>query len=351
MFLRIRTTNKNIQDISGPMIPVAQSHKVLIHSPETGIVAFHSSPYPVHVQGGAIDIFGSRKFAAPVISPVAGEVVLIDKSKVGKSRHFESPPYDYIIAVKSEGVCARILHVEPEVEVGDIIEVSERLGSYIRTPLLPFWSYPHAHVEVKDCKDVAHPLDSFPLEPIVKGKFRGSQCTDFTSFSGKVKSFTPDYILVSPSIDIFGSVGNFHGIAVSVGNEMGLLDAQTPWNAYGGVILGENSNVKVGDKVKFGSVLLGMVERITGSLATYVLGGELGDGIDRYSKGLLYKDVGRFNVPHKRIKVNGEVFLGISTGLFLEEERSVRLVPLKPMEGSFFKEGDELEVELEGGEN
>ena len=79
------------------------------------------------------------------------------------------------------------------------------------------------------------------------------------------------------------------------------------------------------------------------------MGGELGDGIDRYSKGLLYKDVGRFNVPYKRIKVNGEVFLGISTGLFLYEERSVRLVPLKPLETEF-EEGEEVMVELDVGE-
>jgi hypothetical protein len=80
-------------------------------------------------------------------------------------------------------------------------------------------------------------------------------------------------------------------------------------------------------------------------LTDILLGGELGDGIDRYSKGLLYKDVGRFNVPYKRIKVNGEIFLGISTGLFLYEEKSVRLVPLKPLEKEF-EEGEELIVEL-----
>jgi hypothetical protein len=309
-------------------------------------LAFHSSPYPSHVQGGAVDIFGSREFGAPVISPVAGEVTLIDKSNVGKSRHFESPPHDYIIAIKSQGICARILHVEPEVEVGDTIEVSERLGGYIRTPLLPFWSYPHAHVEVKDCKDVEHPQETFPVEPIVKGNYKGPKNKDLTSFSGKVKLFTPNYILISPSINFFGRIGDFHGIAVAVGNEMGLLDAQTPWNAYGGVIIGEDSEVKAGDEVKFGSVLLGKVERITGSLATYVLGGELGDGIDRYSKGLLYKDVGRFNVPHKRIKVNGEIFLGISTGLFLTKTKEVRLVPVRPMEGEV-EVGEVLEVELD----
>jgi hypothetical protein len=331
------------------MIPVASAKGVNLHSPQSGIVAFHSSPYPVHVQGGALDIFTGREFGVTTICPVSGKVNMIDKSKVGISRHL-SEPYDYIISIEVEDVCVRLLHIEPWVKVGDSLEVGDSIGRYIRTPLLPFWSYPHIHCEIKDCKDTQSPLDAFPLAPKVTGKYHGSQEKDFNSFTGKVKLFTPNYILISPSIDIFGKVGTFHGIAVSVGNEMGILDAQSPWNAYGGVILGEDSEVKVGDEVRFGKVLLGKVERLTGCMATYVLGDELGDGIDRYSKGLLYKDVGRFNVPYKRIKVNGEVFLGISTGLFLFEERSVRLVPLKPLEEEF-EEGDKVTVELDCNNN
>jgi hypothetical protein len=331
------------------MIPVASAEGVTLLSPSSGIVAFHSSPYPVHVQGGAVDIFTGREFNVPAISPVSGKVNMIDKSKVGVPRHFKSDPHDYIISLEVEDVCVRLLHVEPSVEVGDFVEVGDEIGKYIRTPLLPFWSYPHAHCEVKDCKDTQSPLDAFPLTPEVKGRYKGAEKKAFSSFSAKVKLFTSNYILVTPELDMHGKVGNFHGIAVSVGTKMGILDAQTPWNAYGGVILGERSDVKIGDEVRFGEVLLGKVERIMGNYASYVLGGELGDGIDRYSKGLLYKDVGRFNVPYKRIKVNDEVYLGISTGLFLHEDFDVRLVPLRPLEKEM-EIGEELNVELSNEE-
>jgi hypothetical protein len=331
------------------MIPFAYARGVTLYSPQNGIVAFHSSPYPVHVQGGAVDIFTGMDFGVKALSPVSGKVKMIDKSKVGIPRHFKSDPHDFIISLEVRNICVRLLHIEPEVEVGDFVEVGEEIGRYIRTPLLPFWSYPHAHCEIKDCKDTQSPLDAFPLTPIVKGEYQGSKKKDFSYFNAKIKLFTPNYILVTPEYDLFGKVGHFHGIAVSVGTEMGILDAQTPWNAYGGVILGENSQIKIGAEVRFGKILLGTVERITGNFASYVLGGELGDGIDRYSKGLLYKDVGRFNVPYKRIKVNGEVFLGISTGLFLSENQDVRLVPLKPLEKEI-EVGEELKVELAFGE-
>ncbi len=327
------------------MIPIAKSHRITIYSPSLAIIAFHSSPYPSHVQGGAVDIFGSREFNTPVISPVCGEVTLIDKSKVGKSRYFDSQPFDYIIAIKNEGVCVRILHVEPEVEIGDSIEISDRLGSYIRTPLLPFWSYPHAHVEIKDCKNCESPLNAFPLNLIGSGELKGSPERDFDTIDAEVILSTENYIITAPTIDVHAIIGNYWGVAVEVGEEFALLDGQFPWNCYGGLVLTDDSKVRKGHTVKFGNVTLGRVVRRRGTLATYAMGGELGDGIDRYSKGLLFKNVERFNVPNKRIKVNGELFLGISTGLSLQENRTLKLVPIKPLE-QIYEKGQKVTIDF-----
>jgi hypothetical protein len=137
--------------------------------------------------------------------------------------------------------------------------------------------------------------------------------------------------MVAPKKNLFGTIGKYHGLAVNVNEEFALLDAQAPWNCYGGLLLPEDSRISLGDDVRLGGIQLGKVVRIRGNFATYAMGGELGDGIDRYSKGLLYKDVNRFNVPRKRIEVNGEVFLGISTSLSLTENRTLKLVPVEPV--------------------
>jgi hypothetical protein len=301
------------------------------------------------VQGGAIDIFGSREFGARVLSPIFGEVIIIDKSKVGIARHFKAEPFDYIIVIKNNDVCIRILHVEPEIKVGDVVEVGDIIGKYIHTPLLPFWSYPHAHVEVKDCDDSLTPLNAYPQKRLGGGIFHGNPAKEYVTIEGKVQLSTDNYIIVTPKNDIFGSVGPYWGVAVEVGDEFGLLDAQTPWNCYGGIALPENSNVGIGFEVKFGGVFIGKVVRIYENMATYARGGELGDGIDRYSKGLLYKDVNRFNVPHKRIMVNKEIFLGISTGLSLAENRTIRLIPRRPLERKY-DIGEHVVIELDCGD-
>jgi hypothetical protein len=328
------------------MIPVACAKGIKVHCPESGMLAFCSSPYPGHVQGGAIDIFGSREFGSSVRSPVSGEVVIIDKSKVGISRYFKSEPYDYITVIRSNDFCVRILHVEPEIELGESITVGDDLGRYIRTPLLPFWSLPHAHLDVKDPSDPVSPQNVFLLERIGDGDFQGEPEFDFTTIKAEVEMANENYVMVEANIDIFGKIGKYFGVAVRIGDELGLLDAQTPWNCYGGVALSANTKVKIGDEVRMGNVLLGNVERIYKNIATYSFGGEVGDGIDRFSKGLLYRDVNRFNAPRKRIRVNGEEFLGFSIGLSLFENRTLRLIPKRPIEDKF-EAGEILNIELD----
>ncbi len=333
------------------MISVAEAEGITIHAPREGIVGFHTSPYPVHVQSGAVDIFPGRDFTAPALSPAFGKVVFIEKNKVGVARHFQADPYDYIIAIEQNGICVRMLHVEPEVNEGDEIDIGDRLGRYLRSPLLPFWSFPHIHAEIKDCSDTKSPLDAYPLDVLGSGEFNGSPEEEFTELEAKVVLATKNYLIVSPLKDIFGNIGQYWGVVAETGNEPALLDGQVPWNCYGGLILSEKSTVSVGEEVRLGEVLLGKVMKRRGNIATYALGGELGDGIDRYSKGLLYKDVGRFNVPYKRIKVNGEVFLGISIGLSLTENRTLKLVPTEPIKKRYGI-GEIITIELDiGGES
>ncbi|UCF07529.1 MAG: hypothetical protein JSW28_07730 [Thermoplasmata archaeon] len=330
------------------MIPVAESQGITIHAPPKGIVGFNTSPYPVHVQGGAVDLFPGSDFSIPVKSPVFGKVTFIEKNKVGIARHFNADPNDYIMAIEQKKTCVRMLHVKPKIGVGEAVEVGDELGTYLRSPLLPFWSYPHIHAEVKDCRDVQSPLNAHPLNLLGSGEFKGAPKTDYVGFEAEVLRASENYLIVLPDMDIFGNIGNYWGVALGVGEEFALLDAQAPWNCYGGLLLPKDSDVREGQEVLFGAVSLGVVVKRKGNYATYAFGGELGDGIDRYSKGLLYKDVGRFNVPYKRIKVNDDIFLGISTSLSLYENRTLKLVPAQPLERSY-EEGEKVSIELDIG--
>jgi hypothetical protein len=328
------------------MIPIATASDVVLHSPEMATVAFSSSPYPVHVQGGAVDIFLGLDFGAPVPSPVSGKVVSVVKNKVGSPRYFEADPYDYNLIIQRAGLYVRIIHCKPEIKVGDVVKPGDTIGEFLRSPLLPFWSRPHIHVEIKRSEKSFGPKNSLSLQMMGEGNFQGEPELDYHSIEGHVISAMRNEVFFSPDVDVFGKVGQYHGVAVQAGGEFGILDAHTPWNCYGGVALALGSKTQVGDEVRLGKVLLGRVERIQDNMALYSLGGEVGDGIRRYSKGLLNWDVNRFNVPRRRIVVNGEEFLGFSTGLSLFENRNLRLIPKMPLKKKY-EVGEHLEIELD----
>lgn len=328
------------------MIPVAAAKDVTVHAPEKTFVAFRSSPYPVHVQGGAVDIFGEGDFDSSAKCPVAGEVISILKRNVGYPRFFDSEPNDYEILLKTQDACVRFLHIEPEIEVEEHVKLGQIIGKFIRSPLLPFWSQPHVHVEIKDLRKISGPQNAFLLERIGEGKLEGELDLEFNIIETMVVLATENYIVVSPDADIFGRMGRYFGVTVGVGGDAGLLDAHAPWNCYGGVALPENSKVEVGDEVRLGKVLLGKVENVYKNIATYSLGGKVGDGVYRFSKGLMYRDVRRFNVPRKRIHVNGEEYLGFSTGLSLFENRTLRLIPEKPLERKY-EMGEKIIIDLD----
>jgi folylpolyglutamate synthase/dihydropteroate synthase len=61
--------------------------------------------------------------------------------------------------------------------------------------------------------------------------------------------------------------------------------------------------------------------------------------------------VGLFTSPHlvsftERIKVNGEEFLGFSTGLSLFKNRTLRIIPKKPLY-RIYKSGEKIKIDLD----
>ncbi len=117
--------------------------------------SLYNSPYVAHDHGHAIDLYTDAGLgpatddelsAAP--SPVAGEVLDI--------RTVRAPPKPYaaendsLVLVDTGDTVARILHVEPTVEIGDTIEIGESLGTLIRAGFFAPWVDNHLHLEFRD---------------------------------------------------------------------------------------------------------------------------------------------------------------------------------------------------------
>jgi hypothetical protein len=100
-----------------------------------------NSPYPAHDAGSAVDLYPGGQ-SAP--SPVAGEVLA--------TRTVRCPPKpyaadrDHLLLVDCGDLVARILHVDPAVEVGDRVAVGEDLGTLVRSGFFGQWVDNHVHL-------------------------------------------------------------------------------------------------------------------------------------------------------------------------------------------------------------
>lgn len=103
--------------------------------------SLYNSPYPAHDDACAIDLYPESNDG---LSPVAGDVV--------ETRTVRAPPKPYahgeefLILIDTGEYVARILHVRPDVEAGDSVEVGDRLGPMIRSGFFAPWVGNHVHL-------------------------------------------------------------------------------------------------------------------------------------------------------------------------------------------------------------
>jgi len=104
-----------------------------------------NSPYAEHDDGRAIDLYPDGETAP---SPVAGTVEAIKRVR--------APPKDYaaeedaMLVIDTGASLARILHVDPAVEMGETIEIGEDLGTLIRAGFFAPWVPNHLHLGFRE---------------------------------------------------------------------------------------------------------------------------------------------------------------------------------------------------------
>jgi hypothetical protein len=103
--------------------------------------SLYNSPYAAHDAGCAIDLYPGDDVA---ISPVAGTVRAVRTVRCPAQPYAVSE--DHLILVDCGTHVARMLHVEPGVDVGDRVEIGDRLGTLIRSGFFGRWVDDHIHL-------------------------------------------------------------------------------------------------------------------------------------------------------------------------------------------------------------
>ncbi len=109
--------------------------------------SLYNSPYPAHDGGCAVDLYRDPDRPAgdeDAPSPVAGEVLEIQSRRVPTKSYAETE--DHVILLDCGAYVARVLHVDPTVEVGDRVERGDSLGRMVRSGFFAPWVDNHLHL-------------------------------------------------------------------------------------------------------------------------------------------------------------------------------------------------------------
>lgn len=130
----------------------------------------YNSPYVAHEDASAIDLYPGT-VQAP--SPVSGEVIAINRVRAPWQPYART--FDYVVGIDTAGgdtqftadgepAIARILHLDPTVEVGDTIEIGDTIGTMIRAGFFAPWVANHLHLGFRHRgRDIRRAGGSIPL--------------------------------------------------------------------------------------------------------------------------------------------------------------------------------------------
>lgn len=137
--------------------------------------SLYNSPYPAHNRGCAVDLYpplvnptvssGCTSTCAP--SPIAGEVLDIRTTRAPPKPY--AAEHDHLVLVDTDEHLARVLHVEPSVEVGDRVTVGDPLGQLVRSGYFAPWVDRHVHLEFRPSDENPYRASgSLPIVPDVE---------------------------------------------------------------------------------------------------------------------------------------------------------------------------------------
>ncbi|USH00071.1 hypothetical protein K1720_00865 [Thermococcus argininiproducens] len=133
--------------------------------------SFFDTPYIPHKLGTAVDVYFEEKALFPL-----EEGRLVEIKKIRTPRHIPVGE-DYLLIFEVENFCLKVLHVNPNVKLGEKVFLGDEIGELRLSGFFSPWSDKHVHFEFRSCQDryrARGGIMIFPkirrLVPMVKGK-------------------------------------------------------------------------------------------------------------------------------------------------------------------------------------
>lgn len=247
---------------------IVQTNDICVSIPQSSHFTIGTSPYYAHQHGLAIDIYHNLDLENyEVLSPVSGKILKIKSLIAPKPKFLGGISRDYLILIENplnSEIVWKMMHVKPNLKVGDMIEIGDPLGKTIRNGYFAYWSSPHLHLEIRHYDDAIRArggknfaLNVESLEQIEEV----SEINEFLNIPVEIKSIYPEFILCRLPDIYYHKIFPIIGLKVRINDLYCILDGGAPHYKIGTII--SSQELKSGNRVFLGTKQLGTLNNTT----------------------------------------------------------------------------------------
>ena len=297
-------------------ISVVDQPNIKIHLSEQSHFSIGTSPYYAHQNAIAIDIYPQLTIDNyNVVSPISGKVLQIKELKAPKPRFKEGIDREYLTIIKNphdNKTVFKVLHIKPEVQPGQKLELGDQFGKTIRNGYFAPWSSPHIHLEMKRPEEVLRAKgglhfnlcfkEQVPQESVEKGTY-------FDQIPVKVEFIYNEFFLCQFPGDFYQYFEPFYGVKGTNRYISFIIDGGIPQYKHGIIHLHNKGDSKKIDEIRLNTMRIGT---LTGFQEKY----------------------GFVNFDNVKFLLNDKLIRGIS--LFLAKKRPlIKLIPFNKEDFEF----------------
>ncbi|MFX1592692.1 MAG: hypothetical protein ACFFCL_08365 [Promethearchaeota archaeon] len=249
---------------------------IRISIPQSSHFSIGTSPYYAHQHGLAIDIYPNLTLEnIEILSPVSGKIQQIKKLRAPQANFSEGIDTDYLILLSNplnSEVLWKIMHVNPNVNIGDKIEVGDLLGKTLRNGYFAYWSSPHLHLEIRPNNDAIRARGGKSFSLALGKKYilkEYSKEINTNKIPIKIHSIYPEIILAYLPKHFYHNIFHFYGVKALVNNIECFLDGGIPHYKIGTVIFQKKYNSNNLYPVYIGRQMIGTLHEINGQFGFF----------------------------------------------------------------------------------
>jgi len=235
---------------------IVNADNINVSIPQNCHFTIGTSPYYAHQHGLALDIYHALSLENyEVMSPVSGKVIKTRTLIAPKPKYFDGINEDYLTLISNISnpeTIFKIMHVKPNVRVGQKVEEGDILGKTIRNGYFAYWSSPHLHLEIRPVEDAIRARGGKNFSLAIKN--RHEILDNKNSFQDEkipvsIKAQYPEFMLVSFPENLYYYIDPIFGVKGKINNLECIIDGGIPIYKNGIGLFQNNPELKVPNEI------------------------------------------------------------------------------------------------------